>query len=305
MKGSIGMGGSLDLLRVPAPRIHRARSIRLPGGRLLLTHDRGDSRLLGEHQFISNLHLIHKGGDGKIKDVRDLGSGLVTNAGVNLMAYDFTWAGGATLKQANYHAIGTATTAAAASDVFLGAANGSSNLSGTTNGYMTGTQSLQPNSGSNPYSPVYQTVATFTATGSIAVTEWMLGIANAALITGQATATSSSSLTNTGASFSTSSNGLQLYSVETSGSSITAPTNGSPTTQPMGQVKSNTSTVLTLLNPTPTWLSLDNTAVSTPSGTSYYVVFPTAFDHKVFSVVNLVSTDTLQVTYQLSINSGG
>lgn len=299
------MSGDLSLRRIPATRPHRACSIRLPGGRLIMTRDKGDSRLLSREQFISNLALIHRAGDGKIQDVRDLGSGLVTNAGVNLLANDFSWAGGATLKQANYHAIGTGTTAAAASDVYLQTAQGTTNLSGTTNGYMTGTQSLQPNATATPYSPVYQTVATFTATGAIAVTEWALTIGNAATISGTASATTSSSLTVAAAAFSGTGNGNQLWTVETSATAITAPTNASPTTQPMGQVKSNTSTVLTLLNPTPTWLSLTNQAVATPSATSDYVLFPTAFDHKVFAAVNMASGDTLQITYGLSCNSGG
>lgn len=304
LAASLKGAGDLDVRLNRAVRPHKARSIRIPGyGRVILTRDPGEAKSFAREHFMTSTMLVHRDGDGKLKEVRDLGSGLVTNAGVNLMAYDFTWAGGATLKQANYHAIGTGTTAAAASDAWLQTANGTTNVSGTTNGYMTGTQSLQPNASGTPYSPVYQTQATFTFTGAVAVTEWVLTIANGANITHAATATSSSSLTDTTNSpFASGGNGNQLWTVETG---VTTPTNSTPTTQPMGQVKSNTTSVLTLLNPTPTWLSLDNTAVSTPTGTSNYVLFPTAWDHKVFSVVNAANGDTIQFTYQLSINSGG
>lgn len=299
-------GGKLLLTKVPAQRPHRAKSLRVPGGRLIFTRDRGQSKLLADQVFMSNLRLIHRGPDGVIKDVIDTGSGLVTNAGVNLMSFDYNWTT-CTLKSANYHAIGTGTTAAAASDVWLQTAQGTTDLSGTTNGYMTGTQSVIANATSTPYSPVYQTTATFTCNGGsgIAITEWIVAVGNWANINHTATATSSTSLTDTTNSPFTSS--MVMGTIETG---ISTPANSSPTTQPMLQIASETSTVATGIDSswgsgTKTWLSLDNTAVSTPSGTSTYVAFPTAWDHKVFGAVTLNNGDTLQTTYQLSINSGG
>ena len=294
MKGKLGFTGDLDLRVVRSPRPHSARSVRVPGGRVLFTRDKGSSGLFAAEEFISNLTLIHRGGDGIIKDVIDTGSGLVTNIGVNLMANDPTWAAGATLKQMNFHALGTGATAAAAADFYLQTAQGSTNLSGTTNGYMTGTQSyVSPNQ--------YKTVATFTATGAVAATEWVLAMSNAAAFTGRtSTGTSAgppATLTDTGATFTTSGNGLQGWSVEINASAI-----NTPTTTAMGQVSSNTGTVLTLLGG---WLTLANAGASTPGATSAYVVYPSIWDHKVFSVVNLASTDTLQTIYTLTVNSGG
>ena len=312
-KGELDLGGHLLLRKIPAQRPHRARSIRLPGGRLILTRDKGDSRLLGEHYFMSNLRLIHRGPDGVIKDIRDCGSGLVTNAGVNLMSYDWTWAGGATLKQMNFHAIGTGTTAAASSDVWLQTAQGATNLQGTTNGYMTGTQSIIANATGSPFSPIYQTSALFTATGNIPVTEWVLTMSNAANVNNSSTAgvtVATSSLTDTGAAFTTAGNGIQAFTLEGGfASAQAAPVNTTPTTTPMFQIVSNTATVATALSNvwgagTKTWLSLTNQAVANPTN-KFYVVFPTAWDHKVFSVVNLSAGDSLQSVYQLSINSGG
>lgn len=307
MKGKVGFGGALDTRLVRPHRPHSARGVRVPGGRVLFTRDKGDALLFSREHFLSNLSMIHRGPDGRIKDIRDLGSGLVTNAGVNLMSYDFTWAGGATLKQANFHGIGTGTTAATSSDVWLQTQQTSS-LSGTTNGYMTGTQSIIANSTSTPWSPVYQTVATFTFTGAVAVTEWILAIGNGANFSGTATSTTSTSLTNTGAAFTTAGNGLQAWTVEALASG-TIPIN-TPGTTPMLQVLSNTATALTGLDNvwtagTKTWLGINNQAQATPSGTTLYVAFPTAWDHKVFSVVNTANGDTIQFTYQLSINSGG
>jgi hypothetical protein len=264
---------------------------RTPWGRLMWTADRGDSLLFGKEVFMSQLTAIHFGADGAIKEARDLGSGLVTNVGVNLLANDPAWAAGATLKQMNYHAIGTGSTAAAAADFYLQTANGATNLSGTTNGYMTGTQSyVTPN--------VWKTVATFTFTGSVAVTERVLTMSNAAALTGRsATSTATGSLTDTGAAFTTAGNGLAGWSVEANSAAI-----NTPTTTAMGQISSNTATVLTLLGG---WLTLANAGASTPSGTTNYVVYPSIWDHKVFGAFNAINNDTLQFQYSLTCQSGG
>lgn len=221
----------------------------------------------------------------------NLGSGLVTNVGVNLMAWnDEASTLGATLSLMQYQAIGTGTTAAAATDYYLQTPQGATNLSGTTNGYMTATNSVTvPNT--------IKSVATFTATGSIAVTEWALTMSNAASFSGTATATSSTSLTNSGASFTTSGNGLKGWTVEASSSAV-----NTPTTTVQGLVTANTGTALTVANG---WWTLANASGTTPSGTTSYVVYPTAWDHKVFSSINLVSGDSLQTTYSVAVNSGG
>jgi hypothetical protein len=237
----------------------------------------------------TNLSADVRDASGRLIDHIDLGSGLVTNIGVDLIANDYTLATAPTLKAMNYHGIGTGTTAAAATDYSLQTAITSGSLTGSTNGYMTGTQSyVSPN--------IYQTVATFTANASLAVTEWSLSMSNAANFSGTATATSGTSLTNSGASFTTSGNGLAGWAVEASSSAV-----NTPTTTAWGLVTANTGTVLTI----PGWLTLANAGASTPGGTTGYVVYPSMWDHKVFSAINVVATNTIQFTYQLTIQSGG
>lgn len=261
--------------------------------RFMWAKDRGDAYTPANMVFMSHLEAEHRR-NGKLVKTHDLGSGLVTNIGVNLMANDFTWAAGATLKLMNYHAIGTGTTAAAASDFYLQTAINSGSLTGSTNRYMTGAQSIGGNASPN----VYKTVATFTANAGLAVTEWVLAMSNAAEFTGRtSTGTSSSSLTDSGASFTTSGNGLQGWTVEINSSAI-----NTPTTTVMGQVASNTGTALTLVEG---WLTLANAAASTPGATSAYVVYPSIWDHKVFSAINLLAADTLQFQYSLTVTSGG
>jgi hypothetical protein len=221
-----------------------------------------------------------------VRGVYNLGSGLVTNAGVNMNANDFSWAT-ATLKQMNSHGIGTGTTAAAASDIVLQTPIAAASLTGSTNGYMTGAQSLiNPNK--------YQTVATFTAAGALAVTEWGLAMGTFLPVSIVAAGTTYSA---TGAAFTA------LGSAPTVGSTIVnlAAAANTPTTTAMGLVTASSTTTVTL----PAWNTLANAAGTTPTNATASQVVPSLWDHKVFAAINLASGDTLQITYQLSLASGG
>src|SRR5437660_7654097 len=101
--GKLGMSGILRPLVGRAAQPHSARTIlRLPGiGRFMFTKDPGSANLFANEVFSTRLMADHYDGDGQLIGQHDLGSGLVTNAGVNLMADDFTWGNGATLKQMN------------------------------------------------------------------------------------------------------------------------------------------------------------------------------------------------------------
>lgn len=274
-----------DILRLPFSR-----------GRLLWTPDTGSALIPAHMVFMSNLEALVTRRDGSTER-RNLGSGLVTNSGVNLMADDFTWGNGATLKQMNFHLCGTGTTAAAATDVFCQTPVAAGSLTGSTNGYFTGTQSyVSPNQ--------YKTVATFTYNATLAVTEWALTMANAATVsrTSAGAAPTNNTFTDTGATYTTSGQGLAAYTIEIASSII-----NTPTTTVMGQILSNTATVLTLQGPSASaaWLTLANAVASNPAATIAYQVFPTAWDHKVFAAINVNAGDSIQFTYTLTVNSGG
>jgi hypothetical protein len=276
---------------------HKLREIlRAPFGRLLWTKDRGESMQPGNMFFQSHLEAQVIRVDGSTKRY-DLGSGLVTNSGVNLMANDLTWVTGATLKQMNYHLSGTGTTAAAAPDIFCQTPVSSASLTGSTNGFFTGVQSyVSPN--------IYKTVATFTYNTTVAVTEWALCMINAATLsrTSAGAAPTNNTFTDTGATFTTSGQGLAAYTIE-----IAATVINTPTTTVMGQILSNSATVLTIQGPSASaaWVTLANAVASVPGATVAYQVIPTAFDHKVFSAINVNNGDSIQFTYSLTVNSGG
>lgn len=138
--------------------------IRLPFGlgRFWFSRDKGEAVIGGREFFISELIADVRHADGTV-DRHYLGSGLVTNAGVNLMGADWTSAS-AVLKLMKWHDSGTGTTAAAVTDTTLQTATGIARVSGS--------QSNVNN--------VYTTSATITYNAGFAVTEWGLFSANSA-----------------------------------------------------------------------------------------------------------------------------
>lgn len=280
-----GFDASLDTKLIRRP--HRARTFRTPFGRVMFTRDKGDAEIFSDEVFATNLTAFHRDGDGKMKHIHDLGSGLVTNVGVMALANDFAWASGnSTLRLANYHASGTGTTAAAATDIQLQTVS--------TNGGQTpvsGTQSLV----SAANSQKYQSVATISYTGAEAVTEWGLFTA------GTLSSTAGSPFTNTTAT-----------GASVTGTPYTASTSTVPGEQQhiayvsasavYGLITANTTSNIII----PAWYSSTTGAAgATPSTTAAFAILPVMWDHKVFTAINVVSGDSIQYTYSLVCNSGG
>lgn len=299
--GTLGMGGDLSTSVLRPAKPHTARSLRIPGyGRIILTRDTGDSTLLSREHFATNLCAFHHDGDGQLKHAYDLGSGLVTNMGVLALANDWNWSASlnlATLATQNFHACGTGTTAAAATDFQMQAL-----AAPTATTAVTGVQSLvAPATFVGPTSPIYRTVATLNFASSLAITEWGLH-SQAALssATGSPfTAATATTFTATGTPFTASSataRGLQQ--------SIVVP----GTTAVLGLIVSNTTAAGTLAassTPAGWYTQATQAAGATPGATEAFAIKPVMFDHKVFAAINVVSGDSIQFTYSLSVTSGG
>ena len=221
----------------------------------------------------------------------NLGSGLVTNVGVLALANDWNLAapsGAAinTLKLANWHATGTGTTAAATTDIKLQTADGITSVAGTQS--IISAANLQK----------YQTVATIAYTGTEAVTEWGLHTnGTLSVSTGSpVTAGSATTATVTGTPLTASSSTVQ-------GQQQTILHDTGNATPMWGLVTSNTTSVVTV----PAWYKVsDGTAAgTTPANTDTMVFRPVMWDHKVFSAINVLSGDSIQFTYTLTVTSGG
>lgn len=267
-------------------------SLKLPfAGRLHIGYERGGAQWFpGGLDFYTNLRAdVYR--NGKLRESRNLGSGLVTNTGVLHMANDFNWAapsGAAvnTIKAANFHATGTGATAAAATDIKLQTV---STQGGQTP--VAGAQTLV--SAANLQK--YQTVATIAYTGGEAVTEWGL------FLTGTLTATTGSPFTAT-----TATSGTVTATPLTASSGTVRGQQGTifeaGTTTVYGLVLSNTTSVITI----PAWYkTADGTVGATPGSTETYTIRPVMWDHKVFSAINVVNGDSIQFTYQLTVATGG
>lgn len=271
---------------------HQARSIRIPGfGRVMLTRDPGDAGFMSREWFATHLEALHRNAAGELIGCHDLGSGKVTNVGVLAMANDFKWASPsaascATLALSNWHAVGTGTTASAATDVAL-----ETLAAPTTSLALSGTQSLV--SAANKQE--YKSVCTVNFTGSAAITEWGLHTAEALSVTTgtPATATSATSLTATGTPYTastTSVKGEQQLIVKAG------------TTAVWGLITSNSTSALTI----PAWYKTnDGTAGATPGSTEAFTLKPVLWDHKVFAALNVENGDSIEFKYSLLINSGG
>lgn len=287
-------------------------------GRIVISTDRFGSAtrskfVNGEQAYETNLSVEVRDKNGNLKKAKEvmrlnwldrlrfgnktsinLGSGLVTNVGVLALANDFNLAGpsGApinTIKLANWHHTGTSATAAAATDIKIGTI---STQGGQTP--VAGAQSLI--SAANLQK--YQTVATISFTGSEAVTEWGLlcGSAVSSATGSPATAGTATTATATGTPFTASSTtvqGLQQNILHDT-------SNATPL---WGLILSNTTSIVTV----PAWYKVsDGTAAgTTPANTDVFVTRPVMWDHKVFAAINVVSGDSIQFTYQLTVVSGG
>lgn len=229
-------------------------------------------------------HLHH----GKVLGKRDLGTGAVTNVGVLAMANDAFWAapsGAAinTLALQKYVATGTGVTAASQQDIELGTWDSVSPV--------TGTQSLV--SGTN--SQAYRVVATVNYSGTEAVTEFgLFDSPTISATTGSPfTAGTSTTGTLTGTPYTASTGTVQgeqqLIFVDTSKSCY-------------GLVLSNTTSTVTV----PAWYS-NSTGVPcvSPVNADLLQIRPVMLDHKVFSAINVISGDSIQFTYTITLQSGG
>lgn len=294
--GRIGPQGTLDAVVSQAPRPATVRSLRLPFGlgRIGHTTDKGNG-VFGREVMTSHLHAIHLDSEGRVKGVHNLGSGTVTNSGVNMLALDSTaWSVGPILSKFNFHGVGTGATASAATDYWLQTAIASGSLTGSTNGYFTGAQSL---AGQN----IYKSVATVVFSATLAVTEWVLTMANGANITATMASTAAQSAVFPAATFTAS---AQIgWVIEQGSTGINTPTSTVMSTP----ITANTTTTCTLgTSPGGGWTTLANGAPSGGGpGAVAGIVVPGTWDHKQFSAINVNSGDSIQFTYQVTINSGG
>jgi hypothetical protein len=288
MQSAAAFNGDLQTRLIRPTKPHRARSVRVPKfGRILFTRDQGDSTTFAREYFSTNLTAVHRDGDGVVKDIYDLGSGLVTNVGVTALANDFAWAQNAqTLKLSNWHASGTGATAAAATDIAL-----QTLAAPTTTTAVAGVQSLV----SAANSQIYRTVATINYTSTLAVTEWGLHTAQTltAATGSPLTASSATGGTATGTPYSASS-----ASVQGQQQLVIRPA----TTTVYGLILSNTTSAVVI----PAWYKVaDGTAGATPGATEAFTIIPVLWDHKVFAAINVVNGDAVQYSYSLTCNSGG
>ncbi len=237
--------------------------------------------------------------DGAVAGEYDLGSGLVTNVGALALANDFGWSAVNALNSLfhslKYHASGTGATAAAATDIKLQTAStqgGQTPVAGTQ--VLVSAANLQK----------YQSVATISYSGGEAVTEWGFFAYDSALPTTSnlSDATGSPFTAGSGTTGTVTGTPLTASSATVMGQQMSIFENTGNATPSWGLVTSNSTSVVTV----PAWYKVsDGTAGANPANTNAYVIRPIMWDHKVFSAINVISGDSIQFTYTLTVTSGG
>lgn len=302
MNDNMGISGELDA--VPSRwRPHDVtKSWRLPfgKGRLLYTKDTGSSLRMANEQFQTHLSAVHYGEHGQVKEVRDIGSGTVTNVGVLALANDFAWANPSgvafnIIGQSNFHAVGTGTNAAAITDIQC-----QTLAAPTTATAVTGVQSLVAGlvGGDAASVQIYQTVATVNFTSTLAITEW--GLFNNATLSATTGSPFTAGTANTGTVTATP---LTASTTTVAGEQQFIFQDNTAATKFWGLVTSNTTSVVTV----PAWYTTAAGAISTvnPVNADAYTIQPVCFDHQVFAALNVINGDSIQFTFKLQIVSGG
>jgi len=232
-------------------------------------------------------------------DEFDLGSGLTTNVGALALANDALWTATNALNslfaKMKYHASGTGSTAAAATDISLQTPSG---FGGQTP--VVGTQVLV--SAANLQK--YQTVATINYTGTETVAEWGLFSYGSTLpsVANLSDATGSPFTAGTATTGTVTATPLTASSGTVMGQQMSIFQNTNATRVSWGLVTSNTTSVITV----PAWYkTADGTAGTAPVNADTYVIRPIMWDHRVFTGIGVNSGDSIQFTYTLTISSGG
>ena len=281
----------------------KSKIITLPYfGRVALISDReGEATWWpGGLAFRSRLWaVVNRTLNGGGMEVRDLGSGLTTNVGALALANDSLWSATNALNslfaKLRWHASGTGSTAAAATDIKL---QTPSTMGGQTP--VSGTQVLV--SAANLQK--WQTVATINYTGTETVAEWGLFAYGSALPTtaNLSDATGSPFTAGSATTGTTTGTTLTASSPTVMGQQLAIVENTNATRVSWGLVTSNTTSVLTV----PAWyLTATGLAGTAPVNADTYVHRPVMWDHRVFTGIGVNSGDSIQFTYTLTIASGG
>lgn len=278
------------------------RIIRIPGfGRIAIAHERnGEAKFYpGGLDFRTNLWLKHLDPRGRLIEQRDLGSGLTTNVGSLALANDFvqivTNAPHNLFRSMKYHASGTGSTAAAATDIKLqtpSANGGQTPVAGTQ--VLVSAANLQK----------YQSVATISYTGSETVAEWGIFYYDFTLpaVTALTDATGSPFTAGSGTTGTITGTVLTASSTSVTGQIDSVIENTNATRVSWGLITSNTTSIVTV----PAWYkTADGTAGTAPVNADTYVIRPIMFDHRIFTGVGVASGDSIQFTWTLTIASGG
>lgn len=298
--GRAAFSGSLDATIIRGPRPKPVHMIRLPGnfGRLMFTRDPGDARQTAREYFQSNLSFVQRDGDGRVKDQGDLGSGLLQENFIMGLMQDSVGA-----------------TSNLSAPIFANAGVGRYMYSGTgvsanTYDYQLGTGASAASAAITPtlaYSAdnaVFTWVGTLTYQQSLAITEW--GLFNTNLQGAQQNCNGANTWNAQGQASATWNATLGAAANKSAGSVCVI--GGSVGLYIISNTTGTAGLVTGAVTPTTAYYALSSGGgAGTQPYTNYnpVAIYPLMMDHKTFSALNVVSSDQIQFTYSLTLDSGG
>lgn len=298
IRSDAAFGGSLEARLLSPPKPHKARTISMFGRRVILTTDPGDATILGRDAFESHLAAVHRGPEGNVIGIHDMGSGNVQSNFVAALSQD---------------QLGTGSNHAAP----ILANSGSRMWSGTTSTVNTYDYQLAATAGpaSGAITPTLAFVANGTAgtdatiqyigtiayTTTLGIVEWGLFGANS-----QGALSTSTVNTNTATGTSASTWGVAPTGANAWAGYTVVATSASPVVGGF-VIANSTGTTSSLITIGTGWYNLNSAGGpgSTPATNSTLGIYPLMTDHKSFSVINVVNGDSIQFTYTLKLVAGG
>ena len=305
MKSSAKMTAKM-VPNVWRPQAAKVRNFRLPGDwRVGIAKDPGNGDIFTEHMMHTHLWGHIRNSEGKLIEICDLGSGKITNMGVQALLLDGKMPNTSTavnqlMANLKWHAWGTGVTAEATTDAKM-QTPAAPTATECQEGTFTYTSSGEGTTGN-----IFKnTSPKITAGGTLAITEWGMfngkKLENVTSLAEQtANAATASTIGVAGTPFTASTTSVrgevgyaaQVKTLSAGGGEaygiITASTTSQLTVQAF--YKDSSATL---------------GAVGTPEATSKFTVNPVMFDHRVFTVINLSTGNTIEFPWELTITSGG
>ncbi len=303
MDAAVGLSASMNPVfhQGNAPTKQRkVFSMRFGKHRFAYTSDPGEGNLFNTALFDTRLRaIVRESDDGRILEEHDFGSGVVTNAGVLVLAYDSQLGKSGANKSGfnlfsnlQFHQWGTSGAEAKTTDIKLGAPATNKNTKSANKAVKDTTHTV---TASGTGEPKFVSTSRIEAESELKIEEWGIFTFE------ELGETTGSPLTEVSPTTGKVTGAPLVASSETAQGERLKILNATEPEDIWGLITSNTTSVVTV----PAWYKSSSGALKEPSGTSVFKLRPVMFDHRTFGVITVVSGNVIEFPWELTVKSGG